>query len=117
MNSLAYFVPPAFVNIQWKVYLVFGTFLAAMAVHFFLLFPETAGKTLEEVEDMFLSGTKAWHTHVEYNKARGMETGAVDPEKYGSVVQHRDDSDTTEVAEHVNELNGNKKGQTTAAAI
>lgn len=30
----------------------------------FFLFPETAGKSLEQIEDMFLEGTSAWKTHV-----------------------------------------------------
>ncbi|KAF2758970.1 sugar transporter [Pseudovirgaria hyperparasitica] len=62
--ALGYFVPPAFVNIQWKTYLVFGVFCVAMFVHVFFLFPETAGKPLEEVEEMFLEGVPAWKTGV-----------------------------------------------------
>lgn len=37
--ALSYFVPPAFVNIQWKTYLIFGVFCTAMAIHVFFLFP------------------------------------------------------------------------------
>lgn len=62
--ALGYFVPPAFENIKWKVYIVFGVFCAAMTIHVFFLFPETAGKNLEQIEDMFLEGTAAWKTHV-----------------------------------------------------
>lgn len=47
--ALAYFVPPAFVNITWKVYLVFAVFCVAMTLHVFFMFPETAGRPLEEV--------------------------------------------------------------------
>lgn len=35
-----------------------------MTIHVFLFFPETAGKNLEQIEDMFLEGTSAWKTHV-----------------------------------------------------
>jgi MFS family permease len=38
--ALSYFVPPAFVNIQWRTYLIFGCFNVAMFVHVFLCFPE-----------------------------------------------------------------------------
>lgn len=55
--ALGYFVPPAFENIQWKTYIIFGVFCFAMFVHVFFMFPETAGKSLEQVESMFTSGT------------------------------------------------------------
>lgn len=60
--ALSYFVPPAFKNIQWKTYLVFGIFNIAMFVHVFFAFVETKGKTLEEVEDVFASNLPAWKT-------------------------------------------------------
>ncbi|RPB01546.1 general substrate transporter [Choiromyces venosus 120613-1] len=62
--ALGYFVPPAFENIQWKVYILFGAFCAAMTVHVFFFFPETAGKSLEEIEAMFEEGVPAWKTRV-----------------------------------------------------
>lgn len=79
--ALSYFVPPAFVNIKWKVYIIFGCFCAAMALHSFLCFPETAGKTLEDVEEMFMRGIPAYKTGVEYNSTRNVERGHVDAEK------------------------------------
>ncbi|KAF2502232.1 sugar transporter [Lophium mytilinum] len=69
--ALGYFVPPSFENIKWKTYILFGVFCIAMFVHVFFMFPETAGKQLEEVEDMFTDvngprniGTLAWKTRV-----------------------------------------------------
>ncbi|KEF60198.1 uncharacterized protein A1O9_05048 [Exophiala aquamarina CBS 119918] len=79
--ALSYFVPPAFVNIKWKVYVLFGVFCTAMTIHVFFCFPETAGKTLEEVEEMFLSDTKPWNTHVDYHRVIREEHGDVDTEK------------------------------------
>ncbi|KAL9114986.1 MAG: hypothetical protein Q9227_001230 [Pyrenula ochraceoflavens] len=79
--ALGYFTPPAFVNIKWKTYLIFGVFSTAMAIHSFFLFPETAGKTLEEVEEMFMSGEPAWKTRVEFQRVRHIERGEVDPLK------------------------------------
>ncbi|KAK3306208.1 general substrate transporter [Chaetomium strumarium] len=79
--ALAYFVPPAFANITWRVYVVFAVFCAAMTVHVFMLFPETANKTLEEVEGIFddskpgaikYIGTPAWKTK---NNRRRMVQG------------------------------------------
>ena len=45
-------LPPAFENIRWKVYIVFGVFHLAMLIHVFFLSPETAQKPLEEVEEI-----------------------------------------------------------------
>jgi sugar porter (SP) family MFS transporter len=93
--ALAYFVPPAFVNIKWRTYLLFGVFCVAMFVHVFFMFPETAGKTLEEVEAMFTDpkgpkniGTPAWKTHSVTGRTRAQERGEIDPEK--SAVYHAD---------------------------
>lgn len=90
--ALAYFVPPAFANIRWKVYIVFGIFCAAMFVHCLFLFPETSQKPLEEVVEIFddttpgsikYLGTPAWKTHVDTH-ARRMERGELDAEeKFG----------------------------------
>lgn len=82
--ALGAFVPPAFVNIRWKVYVVFGVFNVCMLIHSALLFPETAGKTLEETEHMFEDpqgipgiGTPPWRTTVQYHHALAMEHGAL----------------------------------------
>ncbi|KAJ5536337.1 hypothetical protein N7513_009523 [Penicillium frequentans] len=51
--ALTFFTPPAFQNIQWKIYCVFGTFCFAAAIHVFFLFQETCGKSLEEIDIIF----------------------------------------------------------------
>ncbi|ETN39787.1 uncharacterized protein HMPREF1541_06013 [Cyphellophora europaea CBS 101466] len=86
--ALSYFVPPAFVNIKWKTYLIFGCFNVAMFIHVFFCFPETSGKTLEEVEELFTTKVKAWQTKVEYQKSRREEAGETDPEKKLSYTQN-----------------------------
>jgi sugar porter (SP) family MFS transporter len=102
--ALSYFVPPAFENIQWKTYILFGVFCAAMTVHVFFCFPETAGKTLEEVEDIFSSSVKPWNTKVEYQHVRKLEKGDIDPDKYRMAeetnVQHveKEGAKTAEIA-------------------
>lgn len=60
--ALAYFVPPAFTNIQWRTYIAFGVFCFAGTVHAFLMFPETCGKALEEIDAMFEDNVPAWRT-------------------------------------------------------
>lgn len=83
--ALSYFVPPAFVAIKWKTYLLFAVFCTAMFIHVFFMFPETAGKTLEEVEDIFTDptgpkyiGTPAWNTRNQFRRAAVLEqTGGI----------------------------------------
>ncbi|KAK3720183.1 high affinity glucose transporter [Vermiconidia calcicola] len=101
-TALGAFVPPAFVNIRWKVYLVFGIFNLCMFIHAALLFPETAGKTLEDVEKMFEDpngipgiGTKPWTTRVEYQSMTRMERGDITKNKLGS-IDHHDESPVRE---------------------
>jgi hypothetical protein len=88
--ALGYFVPPAFEHIKWKVYLLFGVFCAAMTIHVFFLFPETAGKSLEQVEEMFIAGGPAWKTHV---VKQALRAGAPKPWKKGDVAMLEHGSD------------------------
>ncbi|KAF2718933.1 putative MFS glucose transporter [Polychaeton citri CBS 116435] len=80
--ALAYFVPPAFVNIRWATYILFGVFCIAMFIHVFFLFPETSAKPLEEITEMFEDpngikylGTPAWKTRNFYSITARMEHG------------------------------------------
>jgi len=60
--ALAFFVPPAFTNIQWRTYMIFGTFCAVMFFHVFFFYPETAGKSLEEIDVVFEGTVPAWRS-------------------------------------------------------
>ncbi|KAL5461178.1 hypothetical protein PMIN06_002366 [Paraphaeosphaeria minitans] len=60
--ALAYFLPPAFKNITWKTYIIFGVFCTVMTVHIFFTYPETARKTLEEIDVVFDSKIPPWRT-------------------------------------------------------
>ncbi|KAG8772654.1 hypothetical protein FRC16_005615 [Serendipita sp. 398] len=53
---LAWAVPPALSSISFRTYYIFGGFNFAAFVHVFFMFPETAGRTLEEVEEIFAQG-------------------------------------------------------------
>ncbi|KAI0134251.1 general substrate transporter [Xylariales sp. AK1849] len=97
--ALAYFVPPAFAQITWKVYILFVVFLIAMFLHVFFLFPETANKPLEEVEAIFddtkpgsikLLGTPAWKTHNDRSIIRQERNLVSSEEKIGVEVEHKD---------------------------
>ncbi|KAK7040396.1 high affinity glucose transporter [Paramarasmius palmivorus] len=54
--ALAWAVPPGFATIAYKTYFIFGTFNFAGCIHVIFMFPETVGRTLEEVEDIFAEG-------------------------------------------------------------
>jgi len=54
--ALAWAVPPGLSTIAWKTYFIFGTFNFAAFVHIFFMYPETVGRTLEEVEEIFQQG-------------------------------------------------------------
>ena len=54
--ALAWAVPPGLSTIAWKTYFIFGTFNFAAFIHVLFCFPETAGRTLEEIEDVFSQG-------------------------------------------------------------
>lgn len=57
------FIPSSFRNIGGKSFFVFGSLCIGAAVQAYFLYPETARKTLEEIEYMFRSdGPKAWRT-------------------------------------------------------
>ncbi|ROV89290.1 hypothetical protein VSDG_09102 [Cytospora chrysosperma] len=61
--ALGMFLPPGFINIQWKIFIVFGVLCLVFAVWVYALFPETCGKTLEEIEFLFSKeGPHPWNT-------------------------------------------------------
>ena len=63
--ALGLFVPPAFKNISWKTFMIFGALCFGAAVQFFVSYPETGRKSLEEVEEMFRNGAvKPWKTRL-----------------------------------------------------
>jgi MFS family permease len=97
--ALAYFVPPAFETIKWKTYVLFAVFCAAMFIHVFLAFPETANKPLEEVEEMFddtlpgaikYVGTPAWRTHNVRHEVLKRERNEVSSEDKVGFEEHKE---------------------------
>ncbi|KAK9471221.1 general substrate transporter [Dipodascopsis tothii] len=61
-SMFAFFVPVLFKKIQWRTYIVFSVFLVAMAFHVYFLFPETKGKTLEEIDLIWEDEIPPWRT-------------------------------------------------------
>jgi len=69
--ALGLYIPPGFANIKWKLFIVFGVLCFAGAVQFYFTYPETCGKTIEEIEELFAPGaippwkTKPGHSHLD----------------------------------------------------
>ncbi|KAJ3528432.1 hypothetical protein NM208_g10203 [Fusarium decemcellulare] len=61
--ALGMFTPPGFKNIQYKIFVIFGVLCIGSAIQAFFTYPETCGKTIEEVEELFKKGAlPAWKT-------------------------------------------------------
>ncbi|KAI0851371.1 general substrate transporter [Daldinia vernicosa] len=61
--ALGLFTPPAFLNIKYKVFIIFGVLCIGAAIQAWFTYPETCGKTIEEIELLFAKGAPAaWKT-------------------------------------------------------
>lgn len=93
--ALAFFVPPAFTNIQWKAYMIFGTFCIAMLFHVYLMYPETVKQSLEEIDVLCDGNISAWHgasamSTFEEKVFRVKETGGLEEAKQQADVDHEE---------------------------
>ncbi|MCJ1473771.1 MFS sugar transporter [Lambiella insularis] len=79
--ALAFAVPPLLWNINWRMYMIFATFNGLAFIHMFLTAPETKGKSLEEMDDIFNSGRPAWRSVPKGSRLdvlrKGIEEGIV----------------------------------------
>jgi MFS family permease len=66
--ALAFAVPPLLWNINWKMYMIFATFNGLALIHVFLAAPETKGRTLEEMDEVFDSGVRPWKSQPKANR-------------------------------------------------
>lgn len=61
--AIGLFIPPAFRNITYGLFLIFGAMCVLAAIQFWFTYPETCGKTIEEIEVLFSDkGPRAWRT-------------------------------------------------------
>ncbi|KAK9479320.1 general substrate transporter [Lipomyces japonicus] len=58
--ALAFCVPAGFKNIQYRTYFIFAVLCVVMTVHVYFMFPETKGRTLEEIDLLWDSNVPAW---------------------------------------------------------
>jgi MFS family permease len=83
--AIAYFVAPAFTNIQWRTYIIFGVFCFAMTFHIFFTYPETSSKTLEEIDILFDANIPPWKSsQVKSRFDERVETAV----RKGSITEH-----------------------------
>jgi len=68
--ALAWAVPPGLSSIGYKTYFIFAAFNFGALIHVFFMFPETKGRTLEEIEDVFAQGHAfaAWRIKADVGK-------------------------------------------------
>ncbi|KAI3404922.2 HGT1 [Candida oxycetoniae] len=60
--AIAMYSPSGFQNISWRVYIIYGVFCLCMAIHVYFGFPETRGKRLEEIGQMWDEKVPAWRS-------------------------------------------------------
>ncbi|KAL1893233.1 hypothetical protein Cpir12675_004211 [Ceratocystis pirilliformis] len=61
--ALGMFTPPAFRNITYRTFIIFGVLCIVAAIVAFFTYPETCGKSLEEIEQLFAPGAPMpWKT-------------------------------------------------------
>lgn len=60
--AIAMFTPSSFRNITWKTYCIYATFCACMFIHVLFFFPETKGRRLEEIAQIWEEKIPAWKT-------------------------------------------------------
>jgi len=70
-----------------------------MFIHIFFIFPETSGKPLEQVEEIFddttpdsirILGTPAWKTSVDRRRTVRFDRGEYDPEDKLGHISHEE---------------------------
>ena len=86
--ALTFFTPPAFQNIQWRTFIIFGAFNVTSLIHVFLFFQETKNKTLEEMDEVFAQSIWAFkNKHTQSRLVEDVEQAAKDID--GAVAEIR----------------------------
>ncbi|KAI5955657.1 HGT1 [Candida jiufengensis] len=60
--AIAMYTPAGFKNISWRTYIIYGVMCLCMAIHVYFGFPETRGKRLEEIGQMWDEKVPAWRS-------------------------------------------------------
>lgn len=79
--------PIAIRSIGWQYYIVFAVIAACIPVSVYFLYPETMGRSLEEIDLMFKQAPSAW-TAVQYEKqSRGSMSEEFEEKKANMVAE------------------------------
>lgn len=71
--ALGLYIPPGFINIRYGMFIIFGSMCVLAALQFYFTYPETCGKTIEEIEELFLPGApKPWNTKPGHSRLDAM---------------------------------------------
>lgn len=102
--ALGLFTPPAFQNIQYKIFIIFGVLCVGSAIQAFLTYPETCGKTIEEVELLFAKGAApAWKTKKGGSRLEAEVQAVLERKQAGEAVhaeaRHRSEKVSSEANE------------------
>ncbi|CAI5758934.1 unnamed protein product [Candida verbasci] len=60
--AIAMYTPTGFKNISWRTYIIYGVMCLCMFIHVLFGFPETRGKRLEEIGQMWEEKVPAWRS-------------------------------------------------------
>ncbi|RCK61046.1 High-affinity glucose transporter [Candida viswanathii] len=60
--AIGMYTPSGFKSISWRTYIIYGVMCLTMAIHVFVGFPETKGKRLEEIGQMWEDHIPAWRS-------------------------------------------------------
>ncbi|KAF5372329.1 hypothetical protein D9615_009264 [Tricholomella constricta] len=91
--ALAWAVPPGLANVAWKTYYIFATFNFAACIHIFFMYPETVGRTLEEVEEIFQQGHLFTAWKIDKNVGKKTLDEVVAKSKHLPIDEHHDSMD------------------------
>lgn len=88
---IAEVTPVGFASISWKYYIVYVCTGTLAGVVFYMFCPETKGRSLEDIDEIFLQSGSIWDT---VKVARALPTGAgalIDEEEVDAVENMHDE--------------------------
>jgi hypothetical protein len=79
--------PVAINSIGWQYYIVYGAIAACIPISVYFFFPETMGRSLEDIELLFKESPSVWAT-VRYAKSRPVRTAQEMIAEKGAQTDH-----------------------------